>query len=97
MSTESPRLVTTGTVNGTPIQADVRTLGNAVKIQLLQDYQMLCPDSPVCQGFPQRPSMTGAAPGSLDYPRTITSGTTLTVLQCEANALIAANAATLAA
>ena len=95
MSTESPRLVTTGTVNGAPIQVDVRTLGIAIKIQLLQDYQMLCPESPVSQGFPQRPSMTGAAPGSLDYPRTIAAGSTLTVLQCEAAALVNAGAATL--
>jgi hypothetical protein len=96
MPGESARLVKLGTIDGgaTPILADVTTLGSAVAITLSTDYELIDPDSPPFQGYPQRPSFTGSA--TPEYPHTIPSGTTFTVLQCEATALIAAGAATLA-
>jgi hypothetical protein len=38
--------------------------------------------------------MTGTAAGNLDFPRTLTSGTVLSLLKAESDALIAAGAAT---
>ena len=92
--TESARLVQLGTVNGTPILADVTVLGSdvPVSVQLTADYVLANPRPP---GFPFRPSMTGADAPHLDYPRTITNDTTLRVLRAEANALVTAGAATL--
>jgi hypothetical protein len=90
---EGPRLVTVGTINSgaTPITADVTSLGSAVAVAVLlsMDYAMLNPP-----GFPFRASFTGAA--IPQYPHTVTSGSTIKVLKCEANALVAAGAATLA-
>lgn len=85
----NPNLVTVGTINGgaTPIQADVTTLGSAVpvKVTLSTNYAMICPP-----GFPSRPGMTGADAIDLSYPRTILSGRTLSLLSCEAAALVTA-------
>lgn len=93
MWSESPRLVTVGTVDdgATAIQADVTTLGNAasVAVTLTTDYSMGNPP-----GFPFRASFTGAA--IPQFPHTIVSGSTIDVLECEAAALVAAGAATLA-
>ncbi len=90
---ESPRLVTVGTISGgaTPINADVTNLGSdvAVAVTLSTDYAMLDPP-----GYPSRASFTGSA--TPQYPHTILSGSTIKVLRCEANALVAAGAATLA-
>ncbi len=87
------RLVTVGTTNSgaTQIQADVTNLGSdvAVAVTLTTDYAMLDPP-----GYPSRPSFTGSA--TPQYPHTVPNGTTIQVLRCEANALIAASAATLA-
>jgi hypothetical protein len=91
--TEAARQVQTGTVNGTPIYVDVTTLGSAVpvKVTLTQNYVLANPRPP---GFPLRPSMTGADAADLDYPRTLNSGTVLSLLQAEATALINAGVAT---
>jgi hypothetical protein len=90
---EGPRLLTVGTINGgaMPIQADVRSLGSDVPVAVLlsTDYAMLDPP-----GFPFRTSFTGAA--TPQFPKTIASGTMLSVLRAEATALVAAGAATLA-
>jgi hypothetical protein len=92
-----PNLVTLGTINSgaTVIQADVsQSLGSAVPVEvtLTTAYTLVNPRPP---GFPFRPSMTGAPTAGLDYPRTLSSGTVLEVLQVEATALINAGAATL--
>ena len=87
---ESARQVETGTVGGQPILADVTSIGSAVPvaITLSADYAMLDP-----VGFPFRASFTGATAANLQYPRTVPSGTTLQLLKCEADALVATNAA----
>src|SRR5215472_15433976 len=87
---ESARLVQTGTVGVTPINADVTSIGSAVPVAVVlsEDYAMLDPD-----GFPFRASFTGATAGNLQYPRTVPSGTTLQLLKCEADALVTAGAA----
>ena len=88
---EGARLVQTGTSGATPINADVTTLGSAVcvAVVLSADYVMLDPP-----GYPFRQSFTGSA--IPQYPHTVASGTTISVLQCEATALVNAGAATLA-
>jgi hypothetical protein len=94
---ESPRLVTTGTINGgaTAIQADVTTLGSAVPVAvtLSTAYTLANPRPP---GFPTKPGLTGVA---VIHEETlgmvISSGTTIALLACEATALINAGAATL--
>jgi hypothetical protein len=88
---EGARLVQLGTVGGSPINADVKTIGSAVPVAvtLSADYAMLDPP-----GFPFRASFTGAA--TPQYPHTVPSGTTISVLACEATALVAAGAAVLA-
>ena len=88
----NPRNVVLGTINfgATQVVADVSVLGDAVSVTLLTDYSMLCPDSAPAQGFPARPSHTGSS--TPEHPHTIPSGTTFTVLQCEATALTAVGA-----
>ena len=87
------RLVRTGTADplglATAINANVTTLGSdvPVRVTLMADYALDCP-----AGFPARPGFTGAMPVS-NYPHTIPSGTTLSLLKCEAAALVAAGAA----
>lgn len=88
--------VQVGTINGgaTAIVADISggVQGDpetAVAVTLSTDYQMLDPP-----GYPFRPSFTGAA--IPQYPHTVPSGTTITVLQPEAAALVAASAASYA-
>ena len=87
---EGARLLTVGTINAgvTPIQADVRSLGSdvAVNVTLSADYSMLNPP-----GFPFRPCFVGTA--TPNYPHLIPSGTSLALLKCEADALVAAGAA----
>lgn len=89
---EEARNVLVGTVNGgaTPINADVTSIGSDVPVAvvLLTNYAMLNPP-----GYPFRASFTGAA--TPQYPHTITSGSTIRVLRCEATALVNAGAATL--
>jgi len=93
---ESARLVPVGVSNGNTISADVTTLGSAVPVAvvLTADYTMLAPDGPFMQGFPNRPSFTGAA--IPQFPHLVPSGTTLELLACEATALVNAGGGTLA-
>lgn len=90
---EGARLVRVGSINSgaTPINADVTSLGSAVAVAvtLSVDYAMENPP-----GFPFRASFTGAA--TPQYPHTVTAGSTINVLACEAKALVAAGAAALA-
>jgi len=87
----NPRLVEVGTTSGTPVNADVTTIGSdvAVAVLLTADYVMLDPP-----GFPFRPSFTGAS--APQYPRTVADGTTLHLLACEASALVTAGGGTYA-
>jgi hypothetical protein len=85
-----PQYLTVGHAAGIgDIQADVTELGPAVRVMLSADYTLRSYGS-----FPTRPSLTGAQPPEYDG-RVIPSGTTMTVLKCEADALVAAGAATL--
>ncbi len=94
-----PNLVTVGSINSgaTLIQIDVANgIGSdvPVKVLLSADYLLAAVRPP---GMPTRPSMTGATTANLDAPgRTISSGSTISVLKCEATALVAAGAGTLA-
>jgi hypothetical protein len=95
---ESPRLVTLGTINAgaTPIQADVTVLGSAVPVAvtLSTAYTLANPRPP---GFPTRPGLTGVAAVDGESPGLVLpSGTTIALLACEATALINAGAAVLA-
>jgi hypothetical protein len=87
---ESPRLVQHGSVGGVAINVDMAGIDHsvAVRVRLTAAYAMLHPP-----GIPSRPGMTGAAAASLDYPRTVASGTILTLLKGEADALVTAGAA----
>lgn len=91
--TINAKLVQHGSVGGTAINVDMARIehGAPVKVHLTSNYAML--SGP---GIPTRPSMTGAPVANLDYPRTIVSGTTLTLLKGEADALVTAGAATYA-
>lgn len=86
-------LVQHGTVGVTPINVDVTRVDHSVpvKVHLTSNYAMLHPP-----GMPARPSFTGVAAANLEYPRTVTSGTTLTLLKGEADALVTVGAATYA-
>ena len=91
--TESPRNLVVGTINSgaTNVTADVTILGSSVpvRVTLSTDYAMVDPP-----GFPSRPQFTGSA--TPQYPHTIPSGSTISVLQCEAAALVAVGAASYA-
>lgn len=89
----NPKLVQHGTINGsTPINVDMSRIehGAPVKVLLSTAYTIQCGG-----GIPARPQFTGAPVSMLEYPRTVASGTKLLLLAGEANALIAASAATL--
>lgn len=90
---QNPKLVQHGTVSGTPINVDISRIepGTPVKVLLTVNYTVL-----PTPAVPTRPSFTGAAAASLDYPRVIPSGTTLSLLKGEADALVTAGAATYA-
>jgi hypothetical protein len=89
----NPTLVKYGTAGGTVINVDHSRIehGAPVKALLSADYATV--QRP--PGAPSRPGMTGAAAASLDYPRTILSGTTLSLHKAEADALVAAGKASL--
>ena len=86
-------MLAVGAINSgeTEIYADVKALGAdvPVTVTLSADYAMFNPS-----GFPSRPSFTGAA--IPQFPHTISSGTTLALLRCEAVALVDAGAASFA-
>lgn len=87
------KLVQHGSVGGTAINVDMARIdhGAPVKVHLTSNYAML--SGP---GIPSRPSFTGASAANLDFPRTLTSGTTVSLLKGEAEALVTAGAATYA-
>ena len=94
----NPRLITVGTINAgaTPIQADVTFIDGTVpptSVTLTTDYAMI---EPVEGGYPARPFTIGRDQADIEYPRTITSGSTVALFACEADALINAGAAVLA-
>ena len=86
----NPKLVQHGTVGGTPINVDVTRLEHnvSVRVQLSGNYARVHPP-----GMPSPPDMTGVAALSLDFPKTIPSGTVMRFLKAEADALVAAAAA----
>jgi len=88
------RLLRLGSINGgTAIQANVAYLGGdraPVAVTLSTDYTLENPGA----GWPVRPFLTGAPQPA--FPYTVTSGSTITLLQCEAAALVGAGAATYA-
>ena len=89
----NPRLIQHGTAGGTSINVDLTRLESSapVKVHLTASYTLLSG-----MGVPARPGFTGASFANLDYPRTIPSGATLTLLKGEADALVAASKATYA-
>lgn len=89
--TANPNNVQHGTAGGVAINVDMSRIehGSTKAVRLTAPYQTK--NNP---GTPTRPGMTGAAAGSLDFPRTIPTGTVLTLLQGEAIALVNANKAT---
>ena len=88
---DNPRLVQVGTVGVTPINVDMRFLYPAtlVKVQLSAAYNTVG-----VPGYPARPAFTGVDHGNLHHTKTVASGTTLTLLKPEADALVAAGAGT---
>jgi hypothetical protein len=90
MTAESARNVVLGTINGglTNVTADVTILGAATNVLLSTNYTLASPRPP---GYPFRPGLTGtASPESAG--EVFLSGATISVLLCEANALVAAGA-----
>lgn len=80
-----------GTAGGVQINVETTLHANMSqtrKVTLSANYSTLCPP-----GVPTRPAFTGAAPGTLDFPKTVLSGTVLTLLKGEADALVAAGKA----
>lgn len=86
----NPKLVQHGTAGGVAINVDLARLEHsaAKRVQLSAPYATL-----TGPGIPTRPAFTGAAAANLDYPRTIASGTVLTLMPGEADALVAAGKA----
>ena len=87
----NPRLTSYGTAGGTAINVDHTRLDHSAPVKVLLSAPYTISRDP---GAPTRPSFTGAAAASLDYPRTVASGTTLSLLAAEAAALVAAGKAT---
>ena len=86
------RLVKHGVSNGVNINVDMTRIDHSVpvKVHLTYDYALGVRDP----GIPYRPQFTGAAAGSLDFPRTIPANTTVLLHKHEADALVAAGCAT---
>lgn len=85
------KLVKHGTAGGVDINVDYARIGHAdapTKVTLSANYSIT--HDP---GMLFRPQFTGASPANLEYPRTITNGTTLTLHKAEADALVAAGKA----
>lgn len=89
--TESARTAKVGTIGGTPLTVATVHLSPStlVKVRLTATYATAREP-----GYPARPDFTGCAASSLDYPRNVASGTTLTLLKPEADALVTAGGAT---
>jgi hypothetical protein len=86
------RLVRLGSLNNgaTPIMANVAHLGShaPVSVTLSADYTLENPGA----GWPVRPFLTGRVPHP-SFPYIIATGTTVALLGCEADALVAAGVA----
>ena len=82
-----------GMVGATPILVNMARIESSapVKVVLSAAYARA-----TSAGTPSPPSMTGCASAGLDYPRTVNSGVTLSLLKHEADALVAAGAASYA-
>lgn len=97
--TLNPNLITVGTTSAgaTAIQVDVSAgLGSAVPVSVVLSTAFTLANPPA-PGFPIEPGQTGVAAASFYAPgAVIPSGTTLSVFQAVATALINAGAATLA-
>lgn len=91
--TINTKLVLHGTAGVTPINVDMSRVehGAPVKVHLTSNYTILCGT-----GIPTRPNFTGASAVNLEYPRTLASGTTVSLLKGEADALVTAGVATYA-
>ena len=84
-----------GTINSgsTVISAVVGPLGPRKSVMLTTDYSMEHPGGDGLAGaWPTRPFLTGVSPQPA-FPYLISSGTTIELLGCEADALVAASAA----
>lgn len=88
----NPKPVNVGTAGGVAINADMSRIEPAatVRVQLSASYATA--HNP---GDPTRPDFTGCAAASLDFPKTVASGTVLHLLAAEAAALVAAGKASL--
>ena len=86
-------LLNHGSAGGTPINVDVSRLEHGAPVKVLLSANYTLASTP---NFPTRPGFTGAAAASLDYPRVIPSGTTITLLKGEADALVTAGKASYA-
>lgn len=76
----------------TPLIADAANppfTAPPVRVTLSKAFAQECPP-----GWPAPPDQVGTGGGGAWYPRTIAQGTTITTFACIANALVAANAAT---
>ena len=93
MPSQNAKNVSHGTAGGTTINVDMARIDHAVTKRVTLSANYATQKEP---GTPSRPQFTGAEASKLDYPRTITSGTTLTLSAAEADALVAAGRATYA-
>ena len=91
--TANAKLVLHGTAGGVAINVDYQRLehGFTKAVRLTAAYSTL--SGP---GIPARPCFTGCSARNLDHPQTIASGTLLTLMPAEADALVAAGKATYA-
>ena len=87
---QSTKTVAHGVAGGVTITCDLSRIetGLTKKVQLSTAYTTNCGP-----GIPTRPCFTGTSAANLDYPRTIASGTILTLHAHEADALVTAGAA----
>jgi hypothetical protein len=91
---EGSRLVQLGTVGASPVNVDVESLGTDVPVKVLiggTDYVA----GPRPPGWPTRPSRTGVQLGEASAV-TFAAGSTISLLKCEADALVSGGWATYA-
>lgn len=86
----NPKTEQVGTAGGTAINVDMSRIESSAPVRVLTSASYTTTRNP---GDPSRPSMTGAAFASLDYPRTVASSTVLSLLSAEAAALVTAGKA----
>lgn len=91
--TLNPKPVNVGTAGGTVINADMARLESSATVRVQLSASYVTAHNP---GDPTRPAFTGAAAANLDFPKTVSSGTYLTLLAAEAAALVAAGKASYA-